>query len=360
MRQKPRSSTAARPDRLLVEAALDIEAPARWEAWLDAVPLDDADASEVALLPLVHSHLAAVGYEGPEMGRLRGISRQGWYRSRLLLDHAENLFRTVEAPAAASGDVAIMRWTAGARPERRLRKLDLLVRGEEVFPVLEAARRLGWSLANNDYPVLDRQRRKGLVRSDGLRLDVHWYFAGRHPHAGPGDVLWPAPTDGWDDYPSITTLPSTELLLTLLTEGASADTRLTWIPDVVDMIRCQSDSIEWKRLSTGAAALRLRPVVRERLQRVDQLVPGVVLESVLDELRHVTLGEQIERWFVLHSGANHPWRALPASWSQHRYEERAKGQRANFLPFVTDRVRRRLGGRVRRRASGSQQTGHRQ
>lgn len=336
-----RPATRGGPERLLLEAALGIDSPARWEAWLGIVPLDDADEASVTLLPGVHRQLAAAGYSGTEMGRLQGIYRHAWYRSRLLIDHAERLFASIDAPfAVAGGDLAIHRWAADAG--HTLQRLDLVVPAESVFHIIDSAQGLGWRLANGDEPRLDRQRAKGLDRSDGLNLALRWYFADRHPYGGAGDSHWPKPVEGWKDHPQIRTLGPADLLLTILAGDGNRDVGLRWMLDAACLIRQQAHSMNWSHLARTAIQLGLRLRVRDRLRRVDELIPDLVPDTVLKSLGDAGMDERIEHWFLRHSGRRYPWRSLPASWSRHRYEASLSDRSASFLRFAARAAGRRI------------------
>lgn len=352
LRRHRRPSDPNSPDQLLLDAALGVDPPRSWEAWLETVDLDEANAASVSLLPHVYEQLVESGYDGSEMGRLRGICRRDWVTSRLLLEAMGRLFEQLspsEADPVALGDLALGRWSAADHSRLPMRNAQVLVPTGSVMDVLDTAQSLGWQLVNDNYPDLDRQRVKGLRLPEGLVVSVRWFWADRHQYTGPNDALWPRAIGGWHIAPRVRTASATDQLLATLTDEAGRR-ELRWIPDVVHLVKSPAAVIDWSRLVEHAGRLGLRLVVHERLASLLRVSPGLVPPHVMHSLRAASRPEQIEHWFIRHSGPSYPWRSLPVSWSRFRYGERQAGRRPRLTTFQSVVLRNRRTSPFRRTA----------
>ena len=151
-------SRLSRSEADLLAVALGNEAPARWEAWLAGVELDDVDGAAFQVLPFAYRQLTAAGYQGMEMARLGGISRQAWYRSHLLVDRTARLAESLQGMGVmAFGDLALHRMGRGAGTPHVVRSIELLVPSGSLSDVLGTVRSAGWT-HHRDEPDTTRDR----------------------------------------------------------------------------------------------------------------------------------------------------------------------------------------------------------
>ena len=114
-----------------LEAAL-LRGPRAIEAWerlkQQTNLLDETDIAVFRMLPMVYRNLRAEGLAEGDLGRLKGVYRQSWYRTRLALAPASRAVSTLQS--AGLGPIALkgLGLIATVYPEPALRPRSPLLR----------------------------------------------------------------------------------------------------------------------------------------------------------------------------------------------------------------------------------------
>ena len=127
-------------------------------AWLRVADLDRLDPETARLLPRLHARLRALAVPEAELpGRLKGLVRHTWAAN-------QSLWRAA-APALEALDRARINWQligggavlaacGGDLAARRLRDMDVLVRGADFAAAADLLRAAGWRTHVQDAPAL--------------------------------------------------------------------------------------------------------------------------------------------------------------------------------------------------------------
>lgn len=314
------------------------EATGHWQRWLAEADLNDVDAASFGLLPLVYQNLARENYSGRELGKLKGIYRQAWYRTRLIEQLTEQLMGELgdEAHPILFGDPAVARWAVTKTVGRPVDSAKVLVPAGRVIPVLDRACQLGWTLSNGDYPDLELHGSKALVRDGGLKVGIHWYLGGRHAYAGPDDPYWISAVGGWRGDPHLKTLSAADQLLSTLMLGFEPppELALRWIVDALALIGQAGERVDWDRLSVRAEDMGQALAVADTLRVLSAFAPEQIPSIVIGRLGDSPLTTKAAHWVRRRSLPSYPWRRIPASWLGYRHRRVAVGQRANPVAFA--------------------------
>ncbi|MBK9546708.1 MAG: nucleotidyltransferase family protein, partial [Dehalococcoidia bacterium] len=136
--------------RAALGAAL-LPAPAAFEAWRRLQDLtgslDAMDAATFRSLPMVYRNLKDAGLGEDELGQLKGIYRQAWYRNRLAVSAAMRAVATLRAAGVEPIALKGLGLIATAYPEPALRPMhdvDLLIRPPGFMKAAGALLNAGW------------------------------------------------------------------------------------------------------------------------------------------------------------------------------------------------------------------------
>lgn len=314
--------------RQLLRAALfDRDgAVAAWEAFKRAGgDIDALEPRRHALLPLVARNFAKHGIDVPERGRLQGVTRRTWYRTRVLADSAG---KALDALAEASIPAMLLKGGAllaaydGDFGAYQMNDIDLLVRprrAEEAFGVLQAA---GWRVSSAHRTDFQRVHRyeHGVGLEDSVRsgLDLHWaaYPMDRGPGADAG--LWRRAT-ATEFMGRTTSVPGREdMLVHTLANGARRGGTERWIADAVAVVG-SGESLDWRLVEAICAVRKVRTL----------LAPAL---TALREDFGANIPADLPRRFLLSDDMTTARRLEGRAWRAHNWRmRRAEMLGARFL-----------------------------
>ena len=219
-----------------------------WKSWYRATELENMPIASYRLMPLVHAHLVEVGYEGPELQRIKGIRRRLWVEGEqrvykgvpFLRDLQERFGRVVllkGAPLAALyyRDFGL----------RAMYDLDVLIDEERALEVIEYLLAAGWKLDIHPTPrcvdaeFLTFRHGAGFRHESGVELDIHWRvsYLGSRPgiDALVRDAIEPFDLKGFRCW----TLCATDHLFHTLIHGIlySPSPASRWVADAVWILK---------------------------------------------------------------------------------------------------------------------------
>lgn len=275
---------------LLLRAALHEgpDAIAAWEAWRQRMTLDDSDYPSHRLLPLVYRNLAALGYEDPDLGRMRGYLRRTLYANHVLFAAAAGEIAALNAVGIDTlvlkgAPLALLHYdSVGLRP---MADVDVLVPNDRALDAIAHLRGRGWSPVETERPEerLLLRHSVGFRNADGGSIDLHWHAVLQPAR---DDELWASAVTFELAGVSTRTPCATDSLLLVIVHalmhwGALGGIR--WVPDAVTLLRSPREAIDWDRLVAEARRRRVTVAARAGLAYLDGLV-GSVPEGVLPAL----------------------------------------------------------------------------
>jgi hypothetical protein len=278
-------------EELLLKAALldGAEAPAAWRQWLAGERLESAHVSERRLLPAVYRNMVRLGIEDTELGRLRGIHRQDWYRNQLLFDAAGQLVAALEAagvPTLVLKGAALVMLHYGDAGSRAMGDVDVLVPPELATRAIELARDEGWHADPPAPPDLLAIFHAWTYSDGGAGMvDLHWR-AFPYSRADERD-LWEN-TVPLELGAARTRAPCpADQLAHVIGHGLewNAVSPVRWIPDVVAVLRSPEHEIDWDRFCSLVTHHGFALPAADMLRYLRESFEPAVPEQVIERLR---------------------------------------------------------------------------
>lgn len=263
-------------------------------AWTEVEPrldFETLDGEVVRLLPLLYQNLTAQGVPYEQMGRLKGMYRQAWYRNQLLMAeldkvlttlHGERIFTILLKGAALA---PFYYRDHGVRP---MGDIDVLVPVEDARAAAESLMATGWI----PLELVDRALRLHSLpmrNAAGHNLDLHWHLGDRlrmpnSEHAARAFIERAVPVELHGIATHI--LAPDDLLFHVCVHGvrADGDARLRWPVDAITILREAGDTLDWARFLATARQWRFVPVLRDALRYVVDTLDAPAPPWVLFEL----------------------------------------------------------------------------
>jgi hypothetical protein len=271
-------------DHLLRAALLanEEEAASAWRAFESSADFDHPTGGEIRLLGLVSNRLATLAPESPIRPRVRGVERQNWTRSQIVIGEAASGLRALAAAAidilVVKGGGVAAKGGAAAR-WRVVNDLDIVVRPDAIEASYDLLITDGWVPSGSGTALYQRESLGdavgiNLVRSKFGNLDLH-RTAFHHPYLSLADdpPIWQRSVAGQLAGVPVRVPCATDMIVIGLAHGAlDAHRHSDWLADIAFVIdRGEVDwtlfeSIVERRGLEGPAAGALS-YVTERLQR---------------------------------------------------------------------------------------------
>ncbi len=283
------SSWPTREHDLLLQAA-SLEGPfarAAWLQWQASTDFDLIDDASRSLLPLLYHNLSRQGISGPNIGHYKGLYRRAWYMNQLLLHHLEELLRTLNEagiPNMILGGTALIVRSYRDHGLRPLDRGNILVPRNQADRIPHVVRRSGWAVVGYSprCPAWD------LLGPAGQRVTVQGHALPRPAVNRSG-----ADADFWDAAPQILfrQVPTRaldhpdELLQVCASTIISSPTPdVSWVVDILSILRSAGPRFDWDRLVGQAERCRMVLPVREALGYVHQKLGAPVPAQILSSL----------------------------------------------------------------------------
>lgn len=338
-------------DALLLKAALASEEDAveAWKRWTARFELDQANAVSRSLLPLVHENLTALGLDHRIFGKLAGIRRYTWTENQVRLKGLAAVLQSFQEEGVRSLvllDAAIAQCFYPDLGLRRIPRVDLLLRPQDVGNALRKVRKLGWASVE-PWPealteAVARARTLHLFRNPaGHVLRLHLAPILGSPSSSADEAFWSAAEPIEIQGSTALTLSPVDQLLHLLAEASKwqAEQPLLWIPDA-SMILRHDPGLNWERFTDLAAKHRAVLAAAARLRDLHEHYGIMVSAAVLERLRREeTTPDEMRRY--------HFWRSAPEDrsrmdavrlrleeYKRWNRERRAKDGAAGFITYL--------------------------
>ena len=334
--------------RYLLKAALldGDEALTASRAWQQRIDLDIIDEGSRRLLPLMYRAMQARGEAWSELGRLRGIYRQTWYRNNLLMGRLGALIATLESagvPTMVLKGVPLALTYYRNTALRPMSDADLLIPASAAGQVLTTVREAGWSPRDVRLPWPPRfTASQSFAGPLGLDLDLHCHVLHESRAVDADDSFWAAALPIEVGGVRTRMLHPSDQLLHIVAHGFRRSTvpPVRWLADAMVLIRESGATLDWRRFVEQARARRLTRLSGRALRYLSELlhvpVPDDAL-TALDGSRHGVV-ERVECWGRADAGLT---RLLAEKWTEY---QRASGLEQDwqgplgFPHFVRDQL----------------------
>lgn len=246
-------------DYQLLHAALDPGQSAidAWRDWHDSGQLELMGGAAFRLLPLVHSNLTSLGYDSPELAKIKGIRRKLWVEGEQRIFNALPVIRQLQE---RFGKVIFLKGAPlgtlyykdlGLRP---MSDLDLWIEEKHALAAITFLQEAEWKLDLHPTPFrideefLTFRHGVGFKGPGNVEVDLHWHLS--YYGCKPGidapilDAVVPfhfRQLDGW-------TLSATDHVFHAMLHGMqyNAISTCRWVADVAYLMR---HDVDWKRVA---------------------------------------------------------------------------------------------------------------
>lgn len=282
--------------RAALGAAL-LPAPASLEAWKRLGELtgglDAMDPATFRMLPMVYRNLKESGLGEDDLGPLKGIYRQAWYRNRIAVGAAMRAVAALRAngiePVALKGLGLI----ATAYPEPALRPMhdvDLLIQPPHFRAAVDGLLSAGWKPlrgGRNDYfRRMEVFHALPLAGPDGVEVDMHRYVLEENCSPAADSNLFSRAAKGRIGDDEVTTLGPEDHVINACVHGVRWDPvpALRWVLDTVMVIRSSGGTFDWDYLVGEARRRRVTLALSAALELASEYEPTIPA-PVVAELR---------------------------------------------------------------------------
>jgi hypothetical protein len=254
------------------------------------------------MLPMVYRNLTAEGLPEPELGPLKGVYRQSWYRTRLALASAFSAVDSLRAAGIAPVALKGLGLMATTYPEPALRPMhdaDLLFRPAEFERAVDTLIEAGWKpLRGGRADYLRRIKvfhALPLLSASGFELDMHRYMLEENCFAGADAPVFDHIVEGVIGEHTITTLGPEDHVVNACVHGVRWDPvpALRWVIDAVTAIRTAGLAFEWDYVVAEGRRRRVGLAMSAALDFARQFEPSIP-ESAVSGLQ--SGAGRLERW----------------------------------------------------------------
>jgi len=281
-------------ERLILRAALaqGDDAVQAWREYYRRTELEDMPMSSFRLMGLVHSHMTALGYTGPEMGRIKGIRRKLWLEGEQLVFRCLPLLAELKR---ICGRVIVLKGAPmaalyyrdfGLRP---MADVDILVPEETALTAMDWLLAQGFTRSIHPQPIrVDREflsfRHGANFEKGPIALDLHWHVSNLATRPAADRRFWrdaePFPLKGLE----LETLSAEGHLLHALVHGVLFNPfpAFRWVADAATILRSRPN-FDWSRFQEYSHELDLAafaaPGLRFLRDEFDEKIPDTVLTA---------------------------------------------------------------------------------
>ncbi len=273
--------------------------------------LDETDAAVFRTLPLVYRNLRSMGLEESDVGQLKGVYRQSWYRIRLALAPALAAVRHLQEAGIEPVALKGLGLIATVYPEPALRPMadtDLLFRQGEHARAVDVLLAAGWKPARGGRQDYLRRSRVfhalPLVSPQGQEVDLHRFMLEENSVAGADAPMFERLVHGSVSEQAIMSLSPEDHVVNACVHGARWDPvpALRWLPDTVLAIRSKGAAFEWDYLVEEGRRRQVGLALGAALAFAQDFEPAIP-HSAVDALR--SGAGRLERWdFRTQQGAD--------------------------------------------------------
>ena len=311
----------------LLRAALlsGSEAISSWHQWRAQLDFDNIDHASERLIPLLYHNLKKLRVEDPLMGRFQGIYRQSWYRNQLLESQIKSLLADLQRQGIDTlifkgGVLGPLYYKDSAL--RPMSDLDVLVPESQVEQTLHYAQSLGWEVDlsifdNLTQDHLDLLHAVGMKNDSQCEFDLHWnsrYGAAENPELDWANAI----TTKLHGIQIHTLNPEAHLLL-ICAHGLRWNTLppVRWVADCYKILEATPD-FDWQLLLEIAKERRLILTLRHALSYAQKQFYMPIPDSVLSTLQTLSVSDQEELEYRVHTKPRGLLGPLPLMWCSHR------------------------------------------
>ena len=268
----------------------------RWTAWRRLIEIEDVAGTTHELLPAAYKRLESLAYEGPELGRLKGIYRYHWTRSQQARSAARAAGSVLTESAIeflAPADQLTTTYLADPGI-LQLRPPRISVRYEDSGAAIEALLSAGWSYvqSNASTPSIRSrlvQTEWDLQTKTEQNVTITNFFMPSIRDRLSEREVWrrSARIEGTERTPS-----PLDLFLAAIGSSATRGSDLRWALATLPIARAHKPFADLKPVIRQRVWRYLLPAIETRLAFLDAVAPEVPSLAHALETTRVVLAEE--------------------------------------------------------------------
>lgn len=323
--------------QILLAAALlpQEQAADAWNEWCREVDFENdfIDHGSFRLFSLVYRNLVSYDQDLPEMTRLAGIYKRGWYLNQLIASGCREIFRDF--------DKAGIRWMllkgipvgqlyyddVGARP---MSDADVLIYPDDMQQALQLLYSGGFIAETHDGSVsagcFNIVHSVGFEKKEHIELDVHSrVFRNNYSGSLTQDIWNQADSFNYNGHAVKTLSPEYHLVHTCAHGFAwNSMPPIRWIADAVKIL--STTDINWTRLVDSAIRFDLHADIVQSLEYLRDVWGQSIPDQVIAELKRAPTSTVKKKLLLAVSRPQRsPLRRLYRLWIRHEYYCLSKG-----------------------------------
>ncbi|MFK8250874.1 nucleotidyltransferase family protein [Ancylobacter terrae] len=267
---------------------------------------DRQDWISLKQIPLLHRNLGHLGLEDPWNGKMKGVRRLFWARTRKRLGVAENsIIRLNQAgiPVMVMKGAALVASGLVSVDIRPMDDVDVLVPEGRMGETLRVLMPHGWTarfpieeepiahaIETDDYDGRCLTLKTALPDGD-IELDIHQFMSHFDLRTGTDSGVWKRSSEGQLGRAQVRIPCLEDQLLLICTHAASqvksdeeTSPTLRWVTDAASLLRHGNDSIDWDLFVSEARRRHVTVMVYDALQLLSVLVDVRVPAAVMRDL----------------------------------------------------------------------------
>lgn len=277
--------------------------------------LDRTDAATFRMLPMVYRNLKDAGLHEGELGHLKSVYRQSWYRNRLTIAAGLQAIKVLREAGMEPLALKGLGLIATAYPEPALRPMldvDLLVGPKDFDRAASALLGAGWKPTRGS--VRDFFRRANVFHAmplagpDGVELDLHRAMLEERVHPDVDRVVRARSVPAQIGHQTVQTLSREDHLILACVHGARWDwvPAIRWVADVAWLLK-EAGAIDWDYIVHEARRRQLGLVLCSSLELAAEYCPAIP-DDVTDRLRGLPQPRLAKMDFHAQNASSEVWR----------------------------------------------------
>jgi hypothetical protein len=293
---------------LLLRAALleGSDAAGALKAWVSVSDLEShLDDGIFDLLPLLYMNMHRLGMEYPEMGRLKGIYRQVWYKNQKRFFEACRILDSMHKAGIRTMVIkgipmAILYYKKhGVCP---IRNIDILVPSSQAIPAIASLKKTGRipTTASVEEHML-YQPSLQFTEESGGSLKLHWNLIFRSCSPDSDSGFWEKARPVKIHDVATYAPDATDMLFHVIVSGirSNPERSVCWIADAVTIIQSSHQEIDWPRMIHHARKHIVFPEIKEALGYLNETFRAKVPKTIMESFNSIPMSflEQIDYQF---------------------------------------------------------------
>lgn len=327
---------------LLLDATVGDPAGAAhaWTRWRKAQDLADVDAGSTRLLPLLVSRAALFPADDPAWPVIRGCYRRAFFHGQMLRARAAKaltLLANAHIPTLALKGGALLRYYDGNPALRPMNDFDALVPRDQAIAAIRVLVAHGWNSTLPLPEALPEAYHSACFTShDGFDFDLHWHVVPSNNDPAAEASAWSVAVPCDVGGVAIRALGAEDLFTVVCAHAAqwAPISPVRWVADALTILRRESGTFDWVRVTAQAARWNVVPHLAETLGYLRERWAVEVPATVFNEFATTCVTAVDRRAYALLGRMPSTTDYLARPWHRYRVRTRGKGALAALPGFV--------------------------